>query len=120
MTAEQTEGGRLIDDHQVHVERVAQLATEARAAAELLAYAEGRVTAGRRDALAEEEAFAFAAEVVHRLRGAVEADPEGFGLPAALCESLDDIELRSLVRAGLAEARIRAIGPRVVEAPRRP
>src|SRR2546425_6281770 len=71
-----TDGGRLIDEHQVHAERIAQLATEARAAAELLAYAEGQAGAGKPDSLEDEQAFAFAAEVVHRLRGAVEVRPE--------------------------------------------
>ncbi|MDZ4278260.1 MAG: acyl-CoA dehydrogenase family protein, partial [Dehalococcoidia bacterium] len=60
-----TNGGKLIDEHQVHAERIAQLATEARAANELVAYAERRAQAGKRDALAEEQAFVFAAEVVH-------------------------------------------------------
>src|SRR5437870_5910597 len=75
-----TDGGRLIDEHQVHAERIAQLATEARAAAELLAYAEGQARAGKPDSLEDEQAFTFAAEVVHRLRGAVEVRPETFGL----------------------------------------
>ena len=35
-----TGGGAAIDDHQVHVERVAYLATQVRAARELVAYAE--------------------------------------------------------------------------------
>src|SRR3989304_9251202 len=107
-----TDGGKLIDEHQVHAERIAQLATEARAARELVAYGERQVLRGkdRRDALAEEQAFAFSAEVCHRLRAAVEADPEAFGLDQRLRKCLDDAELRSLVRAGLSEARYRSIG----------
>jgi len=111
-----TDGGRLIDEHQVHAERIAQLATEARAAGELLAYAERPAGAGRPDALAEEQAFAFAAEVVHKLRGRVEAYADTFGLEAAQRDRLDDPDLRAIVRAGLAEPRVRAIGARVMEA----
>src|SRR5437867_5842388 len=79
-----TDGGRLIDEHQVHAERIAQLATEARAATELLAYAERQAAAGKPDPLAQEQAFVFSAEVVHKLRSAVEASPETFGLDATL------------------------------------
>jgi (2S)-methylsuccinyl-CoA dehydrogenase len=111
-----TDGGRLIDEHQVHAERIAQLATEARAAGELLAYAERQAGAGKPDALAEEQAFAFAAEVVHKLRGRVEAYADTFGLEAAQRDRLDDPDLRAIVRAGLAEPRVRAIGARVMEA----
>jgi len=109
-----TDGGRLIDDHQVHAERIAQLATEARAAQELVAYSEQQAGAGRRDTFAEEQTFAFAAETVHRLRGAVEASPDAFALDGPTREALDDAGLRSLVRAGLDEARLRAIGARAI------
>jgi len=111
-----TDGGKLIDEHQVYAERIAQLVTEVRAARELVAYAERQAEAARRDALAEEQAFAFAAEVCHRLRSAVDADPEAFGLDDRLRKCLDDVELRSLVRAGLSEARLRAIGSQVLAA----
>src|SRR3990172_4717970 len=73
-----TEGGRLIDEHQVHAERIAQLATEARAAAELLAYAEAQAASGKPESLAEDQAPAVSADVVHKLRAAGEEDPEGF------------------------------------------
>ncbi|MCH7837825.1 MAG: hypothetical protein IIC26_04890, partial [Chloroflexi bacterium] len=108
-----TDGGRNIDDYQVHAELVAQLATEARASRELVAYGERQAAAGRRDALAELQAFTFAAEVVHRLRGAVELDPDACGLDSGL---LDAEELRSLVRQGLSEAHIRSIGTQVLAA----
>ncbi len=111
-----TGGGRAIDDHQVHAERIAQLATEARAAQELLAYVEERSNAGKPDALAGEQAFAFAAESVHKLRVAVEAQPDTFGLDAAVRERLDDPGMRALIRNGLGEPRIRSIGARVIEA----
>ncbi|MCH8993414.1 MAG: acyl-CoA dehydrogenase family protein [Chloroflexi bacterium] len=107
-----TDGGKLIDEHQVHAERIAQLATEARAAQELVAYGERRAARGAHNALAEGQALAFAAEVVHRLRADAEADPKAFDIG----DRLDDPNLRSLVRAGLNETRIRAIGTQVLEA----
>ena len=111
-----TEGGRLIDDHQVHSERIALLATEARAASELLVHAEAQAAAGKPDSLAEDQALAFAAETVHRLRSNVEADPETFGLEPDVSERLDAPELRTGVRAGLSEEFVRSIGARVIEA----
>ncbi len=75
-TSRLTDGGKLIDEHQVQAERIAQHATWARAADELVAYCERLVQAGRQDALAESQALAFAAETVHRLRGDAEANPK--------------------------------------------
>ncbi len=111
-----TDGGKLIDEHQVQAERVAQLATQARAAAELLAYAESRANEGRRDELTEAEAFAFAAEVVHNARSAAEADPDAYGIEGELQKRLEDAGLRVLIRAGLAESHYRQIGARVIAA----
>ena len=111
-----TEAGRLIDEHQVHAERIALLATEARAAAELLAYAEAQVAAGKPSAIAEDQALAFSAEAVHRLRGAAESDPDTFDLDARGRERLESAELRAAVRKGLSEAFVRSIGARVIEA----
>ena len=111
-----TDGGRLIDEHQVHVERIAQLATEARAATELLGYAERQAAAGKPDALAEEQAFIFSAGVVHRLRSVIEASTETFGLEASLHDRIDDPEVRKIVQAGLADSRIEAVGRRVIDA----
>ncbi len=111
-----TDGGRLIDDHQVHAERIAQLATEARAATELLAYAENRAASGKPDALAQDQALAFAAEVVHKLRACVEGHPDAFALDPAVQSRLDNAELRSLIRGGLAEPFVRSMGERVIAA----
>jgi (2S)-methylsuccinyl-CoA dehydrogenase len=114
--AQRMDGGKLIDDHQVHAERLAQLATVARASEELVAYGERQGVVGRPDTLAEEQAFAFAAEAAHGLRAAVEADPGALALDEALTQRLDGAEFRSLIRAGLAESRVRAIGAQVIEA----
>ena len=110
--AKLTDGGKAIDDQQVRAERIAQRATEARAARELVAYGERRASAGRPDELAQAQALAYAAEVAHALRGEAEADPAAFPPDPAL----DEAELRDLVRAGLAEAHVRSIGERVLAA----
>jgi (2S)-methylsuccinyl-CoA dehydrogenase len=107
-----TDGGKRIDDHQVHAERIAQLATASRAAEQLAAYAERRAAAGKPDPLAEEQAYAFAAEVVHDLRSANEAGPGSFGIG----ERLNESELRKLIRSGLSDVNFRSIGKRVLEA----
>ena len=111
-----TEGGRLIDDHQVHAERIALLATEARAAAELLAYAEAQAAAGKPDAIAEDQALAFAAETVARAWYAVDLDPETFALDHAALARLHDPATSALVRSGTNESFVRSIGSRVIDA----
>ena len=99
----------------MHAERIALLATEARAAAELLTYAEARAAAGKPDAIVEDQALAFAAEVVHKLRSSVDADPQTFSLDPEVLKRLEDPELRAAIRAGLSEAFVRSIGARVIE-----
>jgi len=108
-SAELTDGGKTIDDHQVHAERVAQLATFARAAEELVAYCERQAGA---DATAEAQSLAFAAEVVHKLRSENEAAPDLL----ALGTSLDDPALLELMRAGLSDAHVTALGANVLDA----
>ena len=109
--AKLTDGGKTIDEHQAHSERIALHATEARAAHDLVAYAERQAAAGKPDALAEEQAFVFAAEATHRLRSAANAQ-EAF----AIGERLDASELDALIRAGLDDRLVEAIGRRVIEA----
>ena len=113
--AEVTEGGRLVDEHQVHTERVAYLATQVRGAHELVAYGERLAAAGKADALVEAEALGYAAEVTHRLRSAVEAAWQDFGIGDA-AERLQAPAVRDAVRAGLDEGRVRAIGRQVIGA----
>ncbi len=111
-----TEGGKAIDEHQVHVERIAGLATEARAAAELVGYAEAQAAAGKSDPLTEEESFAFAAESLHKAHALIETDPETFAIDATLHDLLASADTRGLIRAGMAESRYRDIGRRVIAA----
>jgi (2S)-methylsuccinyl-CoA dehydrogenase len=108
--AELTAAGANIDDHQVLCERLALIATEARAARSLAAYAGRLAAAGRPDALSEDEAFAYAAEVVHKVQALRQAHPGDF---ADVREP--DGELQALVRAGLDDGRLRRIGARVIE-----
>jgi (2S)-methylsuccinyl-CoA dehydrogenase len=110
------DGGKAIDDHQVQAERLAYAATELRAAREMIAYAEGLRAGGRADAIAEEQALAYTAEVVHKLRSQVEGALEDFGIDEALLErELGSAEVRQLIRAGMAESRLREIGRQVIE-----
>ena len=111
-----TEGGRLIDEHQVHAERVAQLATEARAAAELVSCAETRASAGKPDPLTEDQALAFSAEVVAKAWFAADLHPDTFALDHAVLAQLHDAGTATAVRTGLSDTLIRGIGTRVIEA----
>ena len=111
-----TDNGKNIDDHQVHAERIAQVATEARAASELVSYAEGQAATGKQDALTEDEAFVFAADILHKARNAIEADPDAFGINSGLADVLQGNEIRNLIRAGMSEAKVRDIGRRVIDA----
>lgn len=106
-----TDAGLRIDDHQVQCERLAYIATEARAAAALVEYAERLASEGRRDALAEDQALAYGAEVMLRLSDVAHAHPDDFAERPAL----DEPALQR-IRAGLDDARLRDIGARVIEA----
>ncbi|HVP04355.1 MAG TPA: acyl-CoA dehydrogenase family protein [Dehalococcoidia bacterium] len=114
--AKLTDGGKNIDEHQVHAERIAQIATEARAAGELTAYAEAQAKAGKRDALAEDQALAFAAEALHKAHATIETDPETFAIDQGFHDLLAGNNTRNLIRAGMSDAFVRGIGGRVLEA----
>jgi (2S)-methylsuccinyl-CoA dehydrogenase len=111
-----THGGETIDEHQVHTERVAYLATQVRAATDLLEYVERLEAAGRPDALQERMAHAYAAEVAHALRSQVEAAREDFGVDEAELSPLTSDAARLAIRSGMAEGAYRAIGREVIAA----
>ena len=111
--AEVTDGGAAIDDHQVHTERIAYLATQVRAAGALVASSEGLREAGVRDEQQEDAALVYAAEATHALRSAIEAARDDFGIDDA-ADALDHAELRAAVRAGLDQSRVRALGRRAI------
>jgi (2S)-methylsuccinyl-CoA dehydrogenase len=111
-----TDGGKRVDDFQVQTERIAYHATELRAARELIAQTRAAAESGKGSAQQESMAIAFAAEVVQKLRGGLEA--------AAPDYDLDDEQLRAdlgsdwavgVIRSGVSEARLRAIGRGVIE-----
>lgn len=111
----QTDGGKAIDEHQVHCERVSYLATELRAARALADYAAACGADG--DPLAAETATIFAANVAARCRAQVATHLEAFGFKEAfLDDTLDSPDLRGRVRAGAAEERVRALGRQVIAA----
>ena len=109
--AAMTDGGRNIDDHQVHTERLAYLATQVRAAAELTAFVERTG-----DAFEGELALVYSGEVAWALRSQLDAAWDDFGLDAVEAAPLRDEETRAAMRRGLDEGAIRAIGRTVIAA----
>src|SRR5262245_49977045 len=108
-----TQGGKAIDDHQVHAERLAYAATEVAAAEALAAYARERHAAG--DTSADAMADAFVAEVADRLRARIEGHREDFGVPdAVLARGLGSADVLAAVRAAQHEARFLDIGREVI------
>ena len=112
--AEVTRGGELLDDHQVHGERIAYLATQVRATADLVAYTERVGAAGQPDTLHERMALAYAAEVTHALRSQIEAAWDGFGLAEGDVAALHASDVRAAVRRGMDGAFLSAIGRDVI------
>lgn len=109
--AQLTDGGRNIDEHQVHTERLAYLATQVRAAAELTAYAE-RIG----DAFQGELALVYAGEVASALGSQLDAAWNDFGISDADAAPLRDEAAVAAMRRGRDEAAIRAIGRTVIDA----
>jgi alkylation response protein AidB-like acyl-CoA dehydrogenase len=115
VASKRTAGGKGIDDEQVHVERLAYAATEARAARDLLTYAAGVAVNGS-DPTVGAMAAAFAGEVAAKLRAQVEAHPDEFGIgDDRLNATLGSAEIRQLVRAATADRALAAIGRQVME-----
>ena len=112
-----TDGGRGIDEHQVHAERVAYAATELEACKAITAYARDAKAAKAPDAaLYAEQAAVYVGEVAARLYASALVASADFGLPEGLLRSALGADA-ILARIGdfTAEARIRAIGRRVAE-----
>jgi (2S)-methylsuccinyl-CoA dehydrogenase len=106
-----THGGRDIDAHQPHAERVAYLATEVEAAKRLRAYADALAEQGGRDARIDDMALVFAAEVAAKATAQLDAHLEDFGLDAAFLErTLAAPVVRAAIRAGLRDDRLTALG----------
>ena len=115
VASRRTDGGKGIDDEQVHCERLAYAATELAAARDLLTYARA-CAAVQRDASVEAMAGVFAAEVVQRLSAQIEMHLDEFGLSdARLNATLGAATTKKLVRAAAADRVLSAIGRHVVE-----
>jgi (2S)-methylsuccinyl-CoA dehydrogenase len=112
-----TDGGKAIDDRQVHCERIAYAATEVGAAEASAAFARAAAAAGAADAsLYAEQAAVYAGEFAARLLSGVTTAADDYGVSADLLAKTLGAE-RSLraIRSFTDEARIRAIGRRVAE-----
>ncbi|MGH7786753.1 MAG: acyl-CoA dehydrogenase family protein [Candidatus Binatia bacterium] len=114
VASKRTNGGKGIDDEQVHAERLAYAATEARAARDLLTYAAG-VAVSQPEPSVAAMAGVFAGEVAQKLRGQIEVHPEEFGIAdERLNATLGSAELRALLRAATGDAVVSAIGRHVI------
>ena len=108
-----TDNGKGIDEHQVHSERLAYLATEVEAARALLAYAKEASQNGETDI--GDKALGFAAEVGHKLLAQADVHLEDFGFSDAfLNETLGSAEVKAALRSGAHESRFRKIGQSVL------
>ena len=108
-----TEKGKGIDDHQVHAERLAYLATEVEAARALLTYAQA--AQGQGDTEIGEMALGFAAEVGHKLLGQADVHLTDFGFAESfLADTLGRADVKAAIRAGAHESRFRQIGRSVI------
>ena len=115
VASKRTEGGKGIDDEQVHCERLAYTATEVRAARDLLTYARN-AAANQSDPAVTAMAGVFAGEVALKLRAQIEAHPVEFGLSEErLNATLGSAELRTLIRGATADKTVSAIGRHVME-----
>jgi (2S)-methylsuccinyl-CoA dehydrogenase len=112
VASERTDGGKGIDDEQVHSERLAYAATELAAARDLLAYARG---SGAGHPAVPAMAAAFAAEFALKLAGQVSAHPREFGVDAArLSETLGAAAVVDAARTAVADETISSIGRHVI------
>ena len=104
-----TANGKAIDEHQVHAERLAYLATEVEAARALLNYATAATRAG--DTGIDDKALGFAAEVGHKLLATADVHLADFGFSEAfVADTLGSSEVKAAIRSGANEERFRHIG----------
>lgn len=107
-----TDKGKGIDEHQVHAERLAYLATEVEAARALLSYCQAAQAAqGQGGPELSEMALGFAAEVGHKLLSQADTHLADFGFTEAfLAETLGRAEVKAAIRAGAHESRFCQLG----------
>lgn len=111
--ATRTSQGKDIDAHQPQSERIAYFATEVRAAKCLAEYATGE---GSGEPHVDDMALLFAAEIASKAAGQLDAHADDLGItPAFIDETLATPAVRAAIRAGMADARVTAIGRRQLE-----
>jgi len=109
-------GGKGIDDHQVHAQRLAYAATEVAAAEALAAYAQSRRTTGSAASTLDAMAAAYAGEIAARLRAAIESNADDYGLgDDVFTTTVGSDAVRAAIRTAQHEARVRAIGQEVLQ-----
>ena len=118
VASKKTNGGKAIDDHQVHTERVAYAATELEAARSVLKYAREIAAAGGDEAdLYAEMAATFVGEAAARIRSEMALHATDYDLPSGVFDNtLGSTTAEGLMASFTAEARLRDIGRRVAEA----
>jgi alkylation response protein AidB-like acyl-CoA dehydrogenase len=110
-----TANGERIDDHQVLADRVAYAATEARAARELVAYADEMKRERRADAQLETLAAASVADLALAIRNRIEPALGDLGLDEAAIDAAFPASVRALLRRAANESVFRSIGRHVAE-----
>lgn len=113
-----TGNGKGIDEHQVHAERLAYLATEVEAARASLEYARTAEANGGDDTGHHAGlALSFAAEVGQRAAAQVDTHLEDFGFAeSVLDDTLGRPEVKAAIRDGAHERRFRDLGRSVLAA----
>lgn len=113
-----TNKGKGIDEHQVHAERLAYLATEVEAACASLEYARAAGANGGDDTGHHAGlASGFAAEVGQRAAAQADTHLEDFGFAAStLDETLGQPEVKTAIRNGAHERRFRDLGRSILAA----
>lgn len=108
-----TNQGKDIDAHQPQAERIAYFATEVKTAKCLAEYAAGE---GAGEPFIGEMAHLFAAEMVSKAAGQLDAHADDLGIaPSAIDELLWTPEVRAAIRAGMSDANVTAIGRHQLE-----
>jgi len=114
--AQITEGGRLIDDHQVLTQRVAYAATEVRAQAELIAHIERAREEGHAHAAFEQSAIVGAALLAGRAYERLAPMVDDLQLGETVLEETFPAATRALLRKSCSEAVLRDLGRQAIEA----
>ncbi len=105
-----TDGGKMIDDHQVITERVAYAATEAVAAHAVLAELDAWTSEGNSTPLREKTAIAAVGELMNNLRERLSSAADDLGIGDSAVESAFPVDVRAALRRTTAETLLRELG----------